>query len=110
MVVVSRNKSVHMHIMLSALSVLVCLFPDSLSAQRKYFSKVDDFQEVTVLSTRDTLVRLRKPGDLWFGLQGGGLCNLAFGTLNINPLGTASAANRVNVTSGNGEGYYLGIS
>lgn len=109
MVFVTRNKGVSIVIMLTALCAMICLFPNSMSAQRKYFSKVDDFQEVTVLSTRDTLVRLRKPGDLWFGLQGGGLGNLAFGTLNINPLGTTSAANRVNVTSGNGEGYYLGI-
>lgn len=109
MIQVFNQNSTRFIMMLTALCTVVCLFPNSLFAQRKYFSKVDDFQEVTVLSTRDTLVRLRKPGDMWFGLQGGGLGNLAFGSLNINPLGTVSSSNRVNVTSGNGEGYYLGL-
>lgn len=109
MIQVFNQNSTRFFMMLSALCAVVCLLPNSLFAQRKYFSKVDDFQEVTVLSTRDTLVRLRKPGDMWFGLQGGGLGNLAFGTLGINPLGTVSASNRINVTSGNGEGYYLGF-
>lgn len=94
---------------LLAVTGLMSIAPSVLKAQRKYYSKVDDFREVTVLSTRDTLVRERKPSEIWFGIQGGGLGNLAFGNLNINPLGTTSAANRVSVTSGNGEGYYLGI-
>lgn len=96
-------------LMLFALIGVMSMAPTVLVAQRKYYSKVDDFREVTVLSTRDTLIRERKPSALWFGVQGGGLGNLAFGNLNINPLGTTSAANRVSVTSGNGEGYYLGI-
>lgn len=96
-------------IKLSVLLGILIVFPATLSAQRKYFSKVDDFREVTVLSTRDTLIRERKPSDFWFGLQGGGLGNLAFGNLNINPLGTTNSTNPVAVTSGNGEGYYLGI-
>lgn len=69
----------------------------------------DEFHEVEALSTKDTVVRVRRDGNLRFGITAGGSGNYYMGVLRIPRISSDVSRGLIDVTSGDGAGYFLGV-
>lgn len=68
----------------------------------------DEFHEVEALQSKDTVVRIRRDGAFRFGITAGGSGSYYIGSLKIERIINSLKQGLIDVTSGDGAGYFLG--
>lgn len=68
----------------------------------------DEFHEVEALQSKDTVIRIRRDGAFRFGITAGGSANYYVGSLKIERIINSLKQGLIDVTSGDGAGYFLG--
>ncbi len=71
-------------------------------------SFTESFREVEVLPSKDTVFRMRHDGSFRFGIQAGGNGSYYMGVLKVPRIAADIKRGLIDVTTGDGAGYFLG--
>lgn len=88
-----------------AVAVAFCLAGYAVSYSQSF---TEEFREVEALQSKDTVFRIRRDGSFRFGIQAGGSGSYYIGTLKIPRIAADLKRGLIDVTSGDGAGYFIG--
>lgn len=88
-------------------TVAFCLAGYAVSYSQSF---TEEFREVEALQSKDTVFRIRRDGSFRFGIQAGGSGSYYIGSLKIPRIAADLKRGLIDVTSGDGAGYFIGAA